>query len=195
MPCSAFVVSPDRSDEVRGLLGEIDQQAHQAADIIRALRALVRKDENVPTDFGIRELVEQARRLVLSEARRHSVEIVTPKGPELEVSAVRVQIAQVVVNLLKNSIESVADTKDTRRQVAVTAFRVDQRVQVNVEDSGPGVSENVELFTPFETTKRDGMGLGLSISRSLIEANGGQIWYEDTPSGTRFSFKLPLKGS
>lgn len=186
--------SQDFPGEVHGLLGEIDQQAHQAADIIRALRALVRKDENVPSNFGVLELIEQARRLVLSDARRNSVEIIVPKGPELEVSAVRVQIAQVVVNLLRNSIESLAEAESASKLVTVTALRIDNLVQVNVEDTGPGVAEGLELFTPFETTKRDGMGLGLSISRSLIEANDGRIWYDGTASGSRFSFTLPLKG-
>ncbi|TCP38867.1 cache domain-containing protein [Rhodovulum marinum] len=187
--------APDRADEVRGLLGDIDQQAHQAADIIRALRALVRKDGNIPSEFGIRELAQQARRLVLSEARQHSVEIVLSKGPEIEVRAVRVQIAQVVVNLLRNAVESVSEAGSTRRQVIVSARHVDGAVQVDVEDSGPGLAEGVELFMPFETTKPDGMGLGLSISRSLIEANGGRIWHEAASSGTRFCFTVPLKGA
>ncbi|MBN2906436.1 MAG: PAS domain S-box protein [Rhodobacteraceae bacterium] len=187
--------APDRTDEVRGLLGEIDQQAHQAADIIRALRVLVRKDGNIASVFGIRELIEQARRLVLSEARQHSVELVIAKGPELEVSAVRIQIAQVVVNLLRNSVEAIADSASERRVVTVSARQVGDFVQVNVEDTGPGIAEDLELFTPFETTKRDGMGLGLSISRSLVEANGGRIWHDGSSARSCFCFTLPLKGT
>ena len=185
----------DRSDEIRGLLGEIDQQAHQAADIIRALRALVRKDGNIPSVFGIRELLEQARRLVLPEARQFSVEIVIPKGPELEVCAVRVQIAQVVANLVRNSIESIAEAGSAKKVVTVAAQQIDDFVQVSVEDTGPGITEGMELFTPFETTKRDGMGLGLSICKSLIEANSGRIWHDCSTSQSRFSFTVPLKGS
>lgn len=174
------------------LLADIDQQAHQAADIIRALRALVRKDENLPSDFGVRELIEQARRLVRSEARQHAVEVVAIKGPELQVRAVRVQVAQVLVNLVRNAIESIADDEGTRRVVKVSAEQKGPVVEVAVVDGGPGIKEGLELFTPFETTKRDGMGLGLSISRTLIEANGGEIWHERTEDGTRFAFTLPL---
>jgi len=186
--------APARTDEVRGLLAEIDQQAHQAGDIIRALRALIRKEGESATVFDIRELIEQARRLVLSEARQHSVDLVISRGPELRVGAVRVQIAQVMVNLLRNAIEAIAEAQSECRRIVVTAEQIDDLVQVSVEDTGPGVPEGLDLFTQFETTKRDGMGLGLSISRSLVETNGGRIWYERTASGSRFSFALPLKG-
>merc|ERR1739841_488781 len=100
---------PDRIEDVHGLLTEIDQQAHQAGDIVRALRGFIRKEGNIATSFGIRELLEQARRLVLSEARQHSVEVLIQPGAEVMVKAVRVQIAQVVVNLLRNAIEAIAE--------------------------------------------------------------------------------------
>ncbi|MDJ0860156.1 MAG: cache domain-containing protein [Dinoroseobacter sp.] len=187
--------SPEKASDVKGLLGEIDQQAHQAADIIRALRTLVRKDENIPDVFGIRELIEQARRLVRSEARQHGIDIVLVKGAELEVSAVRVQIAQVVLNLLRNAIESIAESDCRERRISIMAERDQAFVRVSVEDCGPGVAGSLQLFTPFETTKRDGMGLGLSISKTLIEANGGEIWHDTSDPGTRFCFTLPLKGS
>ncbi|MEL6362681.1 MAG: cache domain-containing protein [Pseudomonadota bacterium] len=186
--------NPEKVSEVRGLLGEIDQQAHQAADIIRALRALVRKDENIPDIFEIRELIKQARRLARSEARQHAIDIVVEQGEELEVSAVRVQIAQVVVNLLRNAIEAIADSDSQDRMISVSAERVESFVRVSVEDGGPGIADSTLLFTPFETTKRDGMGLGLSISRTLIEANGGEIWHDPSARGTRFSFTLPSRG-
>lgn len=180
--------------EVSELLAEIEQQAHQAGDIIRALRGFVRKDGNRTTTFGIRELLEQARRLVLSEARQHSTEIVIRKSPEVRVNAVRVQVAQVVVNLLRNAIEAMAEGHSPQRRVTVLTREIDGRLQIDVEDTGPGVGEGTELFAQFETTKAGGMGLGLSISRSLIEANGGTIWYERSASGARFSFTLPLEG-
>lgn len=180
--------------EVGGLLAEIEQQAHQAGDIIRALRGFIRKEDNRTTTFGIRELLEQARRLVLSEARQQSTEIVIHKSPEIRVNAVRVQIAQVVVNLLRNAIEAMAEDHSPKRRVSVSTSQIDGYLQIDVEDTGPGVAEGTELFVQFETTKAGGMGLGLSISRSLIEANGGTIWYAGTVTGARFSFTLPLEG-
>ena len=186
---------PTETSEIDEVLVEIDQQAHQAADIIRALRVLVRKDENTSTTFGIRELIKQARRLVRSEARQHSIDIVLSEGPELEVSAVRVQIAQVVVNLLRNAIEAIAESDFKARSISISAEQVDEQVCVSVEDGGPGIADNLQLFTAFETTKRDGLGLGLSISKTLIESNGGEIWHEGTSRRTVFKFTLPRKGS
>ena len=186
--------TPEKTPEVGALLGEIDQQAHQAANIIRALRALVRKDENTFGVFGIRELIEQARRLVRTEARQHAVEIVLEKDAEILVHAVHVQVAQVVVNLMRNAIEAIAESDSENRRISVSAQQVGDFVRVNVEDAGPGIAGELRLFTSFETTKQDGMGLGLSISKTLIEANGGEIWLDRTAQGTRFSFTLPSKG-
>lgn len=185
---------PDSTTDVRGLLDEIDQQAHQAGDIMRALRGFIRKEDNAATTFGIYELLEQARRLVLSEARQHSVDIFIRRGPEVMVSSVRVQIAQVVVNLLRNAIEAIAEADSVQKRVVVSTYRDGDLLEVLVEDTGPGIAEGLELFTQFETTKRDGMGLGLSISRTLIEANGGRIWCDSLASGARFGFTLPLGG-
>ena len=185
---------PESAEEVKGLLTEIDQHAHQAGDIIRALRGFIRKEDNKAASFGIRELLEQARRLVLSEARQHSVDILIQKGPEVMVRGVRVQIAQVVVNLLRNAIEAIAEADTSPRRVVVTVRQVDGDLQVDVEDTGPGIAEGLEVFTQFETTKPAGMGLGLSISRSLVEANDGRIWCASTASGARFSFTLTMEG-
>ncbi|MBB95035.1 MAG: histidine kinase [Rhodobacteraceae bacterium] len=185
---------PERSADVRGLVAEIDQQAHQAGDIVRALRGFIRKDGNAATAFGIRELLEQARRLVLSEARQHSVELLIQRGPEVMVSGVRVQIAQVVVNLMRNAIEAIAEADSPEKRVTVSAHMRGDVLRVDVVDTGPGIAEGLELFAQFETTKAGGMGLGLSISRSLIEANGGRIWCDSTGDGAQFSFTLPLQG-
>ncbi len=186
--------APDKTPEIIDLLHEIDQQAHQAADIIRALRALVRKDENIPDDFNVRELLIQARRLARSDARQLGIDIVLLKGPPLDVRAVRVQVAQVVMNLLRNAIDAVSETETDPRKIIISAEQKGDIACVHVEDGGPGIAENLQIFTPFETTKREGMGLGLSISKTLIEANGGEIWHEPLERGTRFSFTLPLKG-
>ncbi|MEX0339804.1 MAG: cache domain-containing protein [Arenibacterium sp.] len=187
--------SPEKTSDVRALLSEIDQQAHQAADIIRALRALVRKDENIPDVFGIRELIKQALRLARPEARQHSIDVVLGRGLEIQVHAVRVQIAQVVINLLRNAIEAIAESDCKKRKISISAAREGHLVRVNVEDHGPGIADSLQLFTAFETTKSAGMGLGLSLSKTLIEANGGKIWLDHAAHPTRFSFTLRLGGS
>ncbi|MEL6118301.1 MAG: cache domain-containing protein [Pseudomonadota bacterium] len=190
---STIRTSPENVDALQEVLGAIEQQAHQASDIIKALRALVRKDTNMMTAFELRELLDQARRLVRPDARQHSVEIINTKGPELHVRAMRVQIAQVVVNLLRNAIEAIAEDGSARRIVRMSAEESGDFVLVCVEDTGPGIKDGVELFTPFETTKRDGMGMGLVISRSIIKANGGEMWYDGSTTSARFCFTLTLE--
>ncbi|MGV6848146.1 MAG: cache domain-containing protein [Marinibacterium sp.] len=190
---SLAAANRDCTPEVLGLLSEIDQQAHQAGDIVRALRGFIRKEGNRPSDFGLRELLEQARRLVLSEARQHGVDIVVQKGKEVRIGAVRVQIAQVVVNLLRNAIEAMAAGDRPVKRVVVSVSRTNGVVQIDIVDTGPGIADGVDVFAQFETTKASGMGLGLSISRTLIESNGGRIWCRSSPDGARFSFTLPVK--
>ena len=102
------------------------------------------------------------------------------------------QIAQVLVNLLRNAIEAIAESKEGKRQIIVTGNVDDGFVEISVEDTGPGVDPSLELFTQFETTKRSGMGLGLSICRSIIEAGGGRMWHaKSSNNGARFHFTVP----
>jgi signal transduction histidine kinase len=111
------------------------------------------------------------------------------------VLADRVQIEQVLVNLVRNAIESMADVPADRRRLAVRTRRTDREVEVAVADTGHGIEAKhlAKLFNPFFTTKPDGMGLGLSISRSIIEAHSGQMSAEsEVGVGTTFRFSLPL---
>ncbi len=181
---------PERAGEVKQILEEIDRQSYQAADIIKALRGLVRKDDGVAAPFNLNALLRQARQLVLSEAREHNVEIRIADDGEVLVDGVRVQIAQVVVNLFRNAIEAIAEAQSPERKIDVSLSVDGPFVVVYVEDSGPGVSADISLFTKFETSKAKGMGLGLSLSRSLVQANGGKLWYDKAASRSRFCFSL-----
>lgn len=185
---------PEDDAEIASLLGEIDQQTHQAADIIRALRSFIRKEDTRPTPFSINEHLEQARRLVLSEARRHSTSITITQGADVMVSAVRVHVAQVLVNLMRNSLDAMSEAQCKERRIVVSTQVTGAFLEVVVQDTGPGIADELELFSQFETTKAEGLGLGLSISRTLIEASGGRIWHENTDVGARVSFTLPLEG-
>ncbi len=177
--------------EMIDILTEIDQQAHRSADIIRALRAFVRKDDAIKETFSIGELIDQTAKLVAAEARDHGVELNLAGVEDLKVTGSRVQIAQVLVNLLQNGIEAITETKTNVRKIAVSAQLTGDKVKVALADTGPGIDPKLNLFTQFETTKVTGMGLGLSICKTIIDAHGGEIWHEhNQPTGSVFYFTL-----
>ncbi|SDL52349.1 cache domain-containing protein [Aliiruegeria lutimaris] len=182
--------------ELQQVLGEIEEQAIRAGEIIRALRSFIIRDEGDRTifDFGI--LLEQSWRLLQAEAGEIDAQLETRMGGNAMVFCNRLQIAQVIMNLLRNSIEAMScNGGKGPHQVIVTASRENGMVTICVEDTGPGPDPNVKLFSDFETTKPTGMGLGLSISRSLVEANGGKVWHDDSyTNGARFCFTLPADG-
>lgn len=184
----------DSPPELREILTEIEKQSLRAGEIIRALRGFIRKEEVSTEPFDLSELLEQTKILVQPEATEAGVTIQTELPPLPPVAANRVQIAQVLVNLMRNAIEAMLKADPTLRQVTVSARRVGGQIEVFVTDTGPGVDPAINLFTKFETTKPTGMGLGLSICRSLIEANGGKLWLDlDYPGGARFCFTLPVR--
>lgn len=178
--------------ELREILGEIEQQSLRAGEIIRALRGFISKDEISLTEFDLAELLEQARRLVQAEATEASVTLAAELGDIPRVRANRVQVAQVFVNLLRNAIEAIAAARPEIRRVTVRARPARGMVEVEIEDTGPGISGEITLFAQFETTKASGMGLGLSICRSMVETNGGSLGIDRSfAGGARFRFTLP----
>ena len=179
--------------DLHEILSEIEQQSHRAADIIRALRGFIRKDEGSRIAFDFADLFEQTRRLVQAEARQAGVIITADLGDMPPILASRVQVAQVLVNLLRNAIEAMAEAPGGRHRVNVTARALGNQMQVTVRDTGPGVPKDIILFNKFETSKRDGMGLGLSICRTMVEANDGKLWHDcSITQGACFRFTLPF---
>ena len=185
----------DRAELVE-ILEEVNAQAYRAADIIRALRAFVRKDDGSKQAFDMTELLDQAFQLVKPEAREHNITLSWHADDIPKVIGTRIQIAQVLVNLLRNAIEAISGSDVLHRRIEVWAINRDGLVEIQVEDSGPGVDPDIRLFGQFETTKADGMGLGLSISRSMIEANGGKLWYHiGDCKRPQFRFTVPSTAS
>ena len=142
---------------------------------------------------SIAKLIEEASALALVGAKEHGVRVrfQFDRSHDL-VLADKVQVQQVLLNLVRNAIEAMVDVED-RELVLSTAPAGDDMVEVSVADTGPGLAEEVarQLFQPFITTKRHGMGVGLSISRTIIQSHGGEIWAERNPSGgTMFHFTL-----
>lgn len=184
-----------KDPELLGILKDLDTQAHRAGDIVRAMRNFIRKEEATKATFDLSDLILQTVSLVMPEAKENGVKIKTNLAHNAPVFGSHVQIAQVMVNLLRNAIEAIAPTADNQRRITITSQIESGMVITSVEDTGPGISSDIELFSQFATTKTEGMGLGLSISRDLIAAQGGKLWLEpDTIEGAKFMFKLPIKG-
>jgi len=188
----------DRTDdETRIVCGAIDKAADQslrAGQIIRRLRDFVARGESERRVESINKLIEEANALALVGAKEHGVRVRLQIDPTQDlILADKVQIQQVLLNLLRNAIEAVAQTE--RKELVVSTRSLDRSmVEVAVADSGSGISPEVapQLFHPFITTKPQGMGVGLSISRTIIEAHGGQIWNEPNPGGGAV-FKFTLR--
>jgi len=180
--------------ELLDILRDLDQQAHRAGDIIKALRSFVRKDDETKSIFSINELIDQTVRLMQAEARENGVRMIV-NAPDVGMAdGSYVQIAQVLVNLIRNAIEAIAPTKDNQRLVTIVAEQNDGWIMLSVADTGPGVDPTIELFGKFETTKAEGMGLGLPISRAIIEQHGGQLWYERSGDAEgKFCLTIPSR--
>lgn len=177
----------------RDALDKASEQALRAGQIIRRLRDFVSRGESERLVESTAKLIEEASALALVGVRDQGVHVRLQIDPATEyVLADRVQIQQVLLNLMRNAVESMADSQ--KRELVVSATPAeDDMVLFTVSDTGSGISEDIrgQLFQPFVTTKRHGMGVGLSISRTIIESHGGRIWVEDNPGGgTRFHFTL-----
>jgi two-component system sensor kinase FixL len=182
---------PPRVDEV---LEKAAAQAGRAGHIIRRLRQFVEKGEveNRPEDAN--KIVEEASALALVGAKEAGVRLTLRLGDNLPAVMVdKIQIQQVVLNIVRNAVEAMADSAQ-RELLIGTATADSEHVEVLVSDTGPGLSNTVrgQLFQPFITTKAKGMGIGLSICRSIVETHGGRIWSTPVePHGTAFHFTLP----
>lgn len=169
--------------------------AARSGDIVRRMVGFARKYDFTRETVAVGQLVDDAMLLVRHEAQSRKVTLrkeIPDQGLTAYVDPVPIQ--QVLVNLLRNAIEAWEGTRPADRQVAVQATSVDGLVQVSVSDNGPGLpeAELAKIFEPFFTTKPEGLGLGLSISKTIVEDHGGCIWAEVNQSGgLTFHFTLP----
>jgi two-component system, LuxR family, sensor kinase FixL len=193
---SRTMLASERFDRARlsEALDKAGDQALRAGQIIRRLRDFVTRGEAERRIESLPKLVEEAAALALVGAREFGLRVRFSLDPAVDlVLADRVQIQQVLLNLIRNAIDAMESS--TRRELIIeSAATPNNFASVSVTDTGPGVSEDVreQLFRPFVSTKRSGMGVGLSISRTIIEAHGGQIWVEARPGmGATFKFTLP----
>ncbi|ATQ68068.1 MULTISPECIES: sensor histidine kinase [Methylosinus] len=181
-----------RSPEIEEILDKAGAQAIRAGEIIRRLREFVTRGDSVKTVQRLSSLVDEATTLAFAGRRAEArLSVVRTDGDDF-VLADRVQIQQVVVNLMRNAIEAMDGA--ARRELSLATSVADDCVRLDVADTGKGLDEaaRLALFQPFRSSKTKGMGLGLSISRSIVEAHGGRIWAEpNSGGGAIFSFTLP----
>ncbi|MFZ0356111.1 MAG: PAS domain S-box protein [Pseudolabrys sp.] len=183
----------ESSSMMRDALDKAAEQALRAGQIIRRLRDFVARGESEHRVENVKKLVEEASALGLVGAKDQAIRVRFDFDPSVElVLADKIQIQQILLNLMRNSVEAMQDS--ARRELRLSAVRVDNdMVQVSVADTGSGLAPEVasQLFQPFVTTKQHGMGVGLSICRTIAESHGGKIWVEANPGGgTVFRFTL-----
>ena len=181
------------SSTTRTAMDRAAEQTLRAGEIVRRLRDFVAGGEADRRVENLNKLIDEAGALALVGARENGVHTRFQLRPESELVLVdRIQIQQVLFNLLRNAIEAMMKTEQ-RELIVTTNRRDDGMIVISVSDSGSGLSKDIasHVFQPFITTKRYGMGLGLSISRTIVEAHGGKIWVEATQGGgTTFRFTL-----
>ena len=186
--------SDERAQVLREALDKAAEQALRAGQIIRRLRDFVARGESERRVEDVKKLVEEASALALVGAKDRGVRVRFEYDPRTDfVLADKVQIQQVLLNLMRNAIEAMEEA-EKRELVVSTVAAQDNMVEISVADTGTGIAPEVsaQLFQPFITTKRQGMGVGLSISRTIVEAHGGSIAPRSNPGGgTVFSFTLP----
>lgn len=143
-------------------------------------------------ELDINEVIEQAASLLRTEADRGRISVVTDLDADLRVLGDRVQLQLVLINLIMNAIEAMRTLTERPRRILIKSARHSDGVLVQVQDSGPGIGpEQAErIFEPFFATKPEGVGMGLSISRSIVESHGGRLWVEAGSNGALFEFTL-----
>jgi two-component system sensor kinase FixL len=185
---------PESEAKVSQAVEKAAEQAIRAGDIIRRLRDFLARGEGERTVESLARLVHEACGLALVGAKEASVDVAYQMDPHLDrVIVDRVQIQQVIVNLVRNALDAMQAQGGGRLNVSTTVEN--GMAAVSIVDTGPGVDEQAaaRLFQPFVTTKANGMGVGLSICRSIVEAHGGKIWTEPNPGGGAiFRFTVPL---
>ena len=185
--------TPETVAAIREALGECARESLRAGQIVRRLRDYISRGESDRQVVPLHRLVSEASALAFVTAGSESLEFDVRIGSDELVLVDRVQIQQVLLNLIRNAIEAMQEAR--HRRLMITAVpREPTLIEVIVSDNGPGLADDVKqrLFEPFVSTKDTGMGVGLSICRTIVEAHEGRIWADESPmGGTSFHFTVP----
>ncbi|NVO12455.1 MAG: PAS domain-containing protein [Rhodoplanes sp.] len=197
--CQRIVAADDIDDErrqkLRQMMQMIGDQALRAGEIIKQLRDFVRKGDGERRVVSAATLMQEASTLALTAAKHKGVEVRFDTDKPGTILVNQVQIQQVVFNLVRNAIEAMEDTP--RKELDIRLSASGERIEFSVADTGTGLAPEIadRLFMPFASTKSQGMGIGLSVCRNIVEAHQGRIWAEPNPGGgTVFRFWLPVVG-
>ncbi len=187
---------PGDRDQIRAAIDGAADQALRAGQIIKRLREFVSKGESERHAADLRKLIEEASALALVGIKESGVRVSFSFDPRVGLVLVdKIQIQQVILNLMRNAIEAMQEAGGDRRELRIaTAVLDEDMVEVTVADTGPGIAPDImaRLFQPFVTSKRHGMGVGLSISRTIVEAHGGNLAAEPAPGGGTI-FRMTLR--
>jgi len=183
--------------EAQEALGRVITSAGRARDVIDRIRTFAKKAPLRRQELAINQAILEVVAITQGEAGRNRISVQTRLTEGLpSVQGDRVQLQQVVLNLIINAVEAMSDSGEETRQLQINTDKAGPKeIRVAVQDSGPGIAaESVgQIFDPFYTTKSNGLGMGLSICRSIIEAHGGRLWASAAePKGTVFAFTLPV---
>jgi C4-dicarboxylate-specific signal transduction histidine kinase len=191
---------PPNLDEARVAVDSIAREGTRASDVVRHIRAMFMKATPERTKVQLNDLIREVGVLVEGAALRNQVLLQTELGADLPATmGDRVQLQQVIVNLILNGIEAMSDVAGRPRRLVIRSeMRNSDEVLVAVRDCGVGIAPQNEkrIFNAFFTTKAQGMGMGLSISHSVIEAHGGRLWASNNSDhGATLQFTLPVERS
>jgi PAS domain S-box-containing protein len=190
--------APDADEKILEWIEKIATNTHRAAEMIRRLRGFTRKSEPRRSTVEVGELVSEVIDLLEAETRVQQVRVRWEPRGVLYATVDRIQVQQVLVNLLRNAYEAMAGVPPDQRQVTIAERRREQTVELTVKDTGEGIApENLhQVFDAFFTSKPHGVGIGLAITRSIVEGHGGRLWVRRNPKrGVTFHFTLPLNGA
>jgi C4-dicarboxylate-specific signal transduction histidine kinase len=195
-----LAAAPPDVERVRGVLDAIVRDGHRAAEVIQRVRQLAKKSAPRKDAVDLSDVVRDVVPLVRAELRQQEISLVLDLAPKLPlVLGDRIQLQQVLLNLVMNAVEAMAPVTGRPRRLVIRSESHDgDNVGVTVQDTGSGIAANHldHLFSAFFTTKPSGMGMGLSISRSIVEAHGGRLWATpNEPHGAIFCFSLPMEPS
>lgn len=187
------------TEESADTMQRLATEAERAGAVVRKMRGFVRSEEGHPRAIGVEALIADVLRLTRAEAAQYEVEVSAAAIGELpDVLADAIQVEQVLLNLVRNAIEAIDAAGVSERRVVVSAERTaDGMIEIQVRDTGPGLSNALaqKVFEPFYTTKSEGIGIGLALSRSIIDAHGGRLWADAVRPGAVFRLTLPIAES
>jgi C4-dicarboxylate-specific signal transduction histidine kinase len=192
-----LAAQPPNVDKARRAIQRITRDAKRASDVVARVRNLAKKAPLQRTWVDINETVEETISLATRELSQNNVSLETQLAENLpQILADRIQLQQVILNLIINACEALTAADDEFRELSISTAREMDGVALTVRDTGVGIDpQQIEtVFEAFHTTKPGGMGMGLAVSRSIIEGHGGRLWAEpNEPHGAIFKFTIPSK--